>query len=234
MEALVPVAASFVGSLFTSSNNADAARDASGRQVARDEASIAEARAARDNVTKLLAPWVTTGNAANAGQADIAGLNGNPAQDFALSQIRTSPMFTSMKKTGEDAILQNASATGGLRGGNVQAGLAQFDETLLSKLIDQQYGRLTGLSNTGENAAAGTGAAGTNAAVQIGNLNSDAGAAEAGGILGVARANNQAINGLVNGAGVIAGRFGSTPAAPTPGGYTSPFYPTYASTGGRA
>lgn len=201
-------AASFVGSLVTSGNNADAARDASGAQVARDEASIAETRAARENVTKLLAPWVTAGNTALAGQQDLTGANGAPAQAFALSQIRSSPMFTSMQKTGENAILQNASATGGLRGGNVQAGLAQFDETLLSKLIDQQYGRLTGISSAGQNAAAGTGTAGMNAATQIGTLNSNAGAADAGGILGVARANNAAVNGAVNFGGVIAGRGG--------------------------
>lgn len=308
MVAAVVGAATVATNLFTASNQADAAQQASqvqidnsGRALDIQQADTAWARAdlekqralqladtkeqralqqsdtaavralqtqamndqrtARDNTTKLLSPWVTAGNTALTGQQDILGMNGNPAQDFALSQIRNSPAFTGMKKEGENAILQNASATGGLRGGNVQGALAQFDESLLGRLIDQQYGRLTGVAGTGENAAAGIGTAGTNTADALargansyaltpftatpyasnagtssagaqGSIYGDIGAASAGGILGAARANATAIGGLANGAGVIAGRFGSTPTFNANSSYNSSgtFSPYY--TGG--
>jgi hypothetical protein len=55
---------------------------------------------------------------------------------------------------------QTPRATGGLRGGNVQAALGQFQPQLLAQLIDQQYSRLGGLTSIGQNAAAGVGNAG--------------------------------------------------------------------------
>ncbi|WP_449405980.1 hypothetical protein [Massilia phosphatilytica] len=36
------------------------------------------------------------------------------------------PRFQALQQQGNDAILANASATGGLRGGNVQGALGQF------------------------------------------------------------------------------------------------------------
>jgi len=110
-----------------------------------------------------------------------------------------------MIQQGENAMLQNASATGGLRGGNIQAAMAQFRPQILSGLIDQQYSRLGGLSSMGGNvaqnlaslgstatqniaqlgqaSAAGTGAAGLKSASAIGTLLGEQGAATAGGQL---------------------------------------------------
>ena len=51
-----------------------------------------------------------------------------------------------MVRQGEEAILQGASATGGLRGGNVQAALAQFRPAMLNRFVQQQYERLGGLT----------------------------------------------------------------------------------------
>jgi hypothetical protein len=82
---------------------------------------------------------------------------------------------------GENAILQNASATGGLRGGNVQAALAQFRPQVLSQMIGQQYQRLGGLSQMGQASAAGQASAGLQSAGAIGNLLAQQGAARAGG-----------------------------------------------------
>lgn len=239
MVAAVVGAASIAANLYTSSQQSDAAGNASQTQIASNDASIAEQRDARAQLQKLLAPWVQAGGTALTGQQDLLGVNGAPAQDFAISQIRNSPAFTSTKKVGEDAILQNASATGGLRGGNVQAGLAQFDESLLSRLIDQQYGRLTGLSGQGQNAASGVGAGTLSTANAITGLNSDNGAAAAGGILGQARAGATGINGLVNGAGVIAGRLGATSTFNPSTSYNAagtfqPYYTGYDSAGGPA
>ena len=47
-------------------------------------------------------------------------------------------------------MLQNASATGGLRGGNIQGALAQYRPQMLQDYITQQYGRLGGLTQLGQ------------------------------------------------------------------------------------
>ena len=82
-------------------------------------------------------------------QRALAGLDGPEAQQAAIAQIEAGPGFQALTRQGEEAILQRASATGGLRGGNVQAALAQFRPTLLNQFIEQQYGKLGGLTNLG-------------------------------------------------------------------------------------
>lgn len=137
-------------------------------------------------------------------QQTLLGMNGAEAQGQAVSAIENSPYFSGLVKQGENAILANASATGGLRGGNTQAALAQFRPNMLKAAIDEQYQRLGGLVNIGQNAAAGVGNAGQSMANNTGQLLQQAGAASAGGILGQARANVQGINGLVSAFGTAA------------------------------
>lgn len=83
------------------------------------------------------------------GQQGLLGLNGADAQAAAIAAIQGGPQFDALKRAGENAILQNASATGGLRGGNVQGALAQFSPQILSQLINQQYAQLGGLGSLG-------------------------------------------------------------------------------------
>lgn len=117
------------------------------------------------------APYQQAGEQAFQGQINLAGLGGQGAQQSAIKQIEDSARFQFLTQQGEDAILQNASATGGLRGGNVQAALAQFRPQLLNQQIEQQYARLGGIAgtgldimsnlvNVGQSSAAGTGAVG--------------------------------------------------------------------------
>ena len=105
-----------------------------------------------------------------------------------------SPGFQETARQGEEAMLARASVTGGLRGGNIQAALAQFRPQLLQSAIEQTYGRLGGLAGTGLNitsglvgggqaAAGGVGSAGQAMAGNVGNLLAQQGAAQAGGVL---------------------------------------------------
>ena len=50
-------------------------------------------------------------------------------------------------------MLQNAAATGGVRGGNTTGALATYRPQMLTQLIDQQYARLGGLSAQGYGAS---------------------------------------------------------------------------------
>ncbi len=162
-----------------------------------------------NQIKKLLSPFVTTGQSANAQAANLTGANGNAAQSTAINGIANGPLFNGLNQQGMNAILANASATGGLRGGNTQAALAQFSPQLLNQLIQQQYGDLMGLSTTGANAAgmtATTGQANVNAQS---TLLTQQGAQLAGGQLGSAQAFNSGINNLVGALGVYKGLGGT-------------------------
>lgn len=139
------------------------------------------------------------------GQQDLLGLNGVQAQQTAITNIENSPYFSGLVKQGEKAILQNASATGGLRGGNTQAALAQFRPNMLAAAIDQQYQRLGGLTSIGQNAAAGVGNAGLTTGNNVAGLLQQSGAATAGGYLASGRAIQQGLNGITNAFGTYQG-----------------------------
>ena len=113
-----------------------------------------------------------------------------------------------MTRQGEEAILQQASATGGLRGGNVQAALSQFRPQVLNSLIEQQYNRLGGLATLGQASAAGQGAQGMASASNIGNLLANQGAAIAGGQLARGNVARQTFGDILNMGKTAAGAVG--------------------------
>lgn len=219
--------------------------------------SVREQRRQFDAAKELLAPYVQAGEGALAGlapyaevgtqglsaQLDLAGLSGPDAQRRAIQQIEQGPEFQALTQAGEEAMLQQASATGGLRGGNTQAALAQFRPQVLSSLINQQYSRLGGFTNLGlsttqdvfargQAAAAGQAAAGQQfgseisglygtQAANIGNLTGQIGAAQAGSALAQGQAFGNALGSIGQYAGgVSAGIF------PNPFGGGSSLAPT--------
>ena len=133
-------------------------------------------------------------------------------QEAAYSAIEQSPGFQAIARQGEEAILQNASATGGLRGGNTQGALARFRPALLDQFIERQFGRLGGIASMGQNAAAGVGSAGLSTGANIGNVLMSRGAATAAG----AGAQGQIFaNTIGNLGGILAG--GIRPSGPSAG-----------------
>jgi len=191
------VAAAIVGSTVVSGViQSNAAKKASGQQAAAAGKGIAEQRRQFDALQVLMKPYVGTGTTALGQQAALIGVSGAEAQQTAINALQQGPEFTSLVQQGENAILQNAAATGGLRGGNVQGALAQFRPQVLSQLIEQQYNRLGGLSTMGQNAAAGVGSAGMQTGMNIANLLAQQGAAQAGGTLAAAKTWGNAIGSI--------------------------------------
>ena len=230
------VGGGLIGSQMTSS----ATKSASETQAGAAQAGIDEQRRQNEAIQQLLAPYVQAGGGAlgayspyqqagagalptlqqyaQAGapaleqQQALIGLRGPEAQRQAIAGISGGEQFKALTEQGEGALLSGASATGGLRGGNIQGALAEFRPRLLNELINQQYGRLgglaatggtvaqnlasSGLSATGELArigqasAAGVGTAGTQTGANIANLLGNQGAATAGGIMGQSQAFN--------------------------------------------
>lgn len=196
-------------SAYGAKKSGDAAEDAADAQSAASDAGIAEERRQYDKMVELLSPYVKAGTGALTGQQDILGLSGAAAQKAAISGIEQSPYFQATAQQGENAILQNASATGGLRGGNTQGALAQFRPQLLNQLVQQQYANLGGLTQMGQASAAGQAQAGLQSGSNIAGLYGQQGQAQAGGYLGKASATNQAIGNLIGlgGAAFGAGAF---------------------------
>lgn len=184
--------ADFIGDLTGTNDQAKAAGKASNIQVEAAREGIAENRRQFDALQALQQPFVGAGTSAIGQQLALLGLSGGSAYQQAVDAIRNSSGFQAQLQQGENSILQNASATGGLRGGNTQAALAQYSPQMLGQAIQQRFANLGGLSSLGQNAAAGVGNAGMATGNSIAGLLQQQGAAQAGGVL--ARGNADAQN----------------------------------------
>jgi len=185
-----------------------AAERAGATQAAAAQQDIEEQRRQFDKFVELMAPYVTAGQGALGGQQALIGLGGAEAQQQAIAGLEGSPQFQALTQQGEQAILQNAAATGGLRGGNVQAALAQFRPQVLSDLINQQYTRLGGLSTMGQDAATGQAAAGQTLGANVSGLLGQQGAATAGGQLARGNVARQSFGDLMQIAATVASAMG--------------------------
>lgn len=193
---------------YATSEAADTAADA---QKSSADRAIGEQRRQFDAVQKLLAPYSNAAVSQDGksgsliAQQDLLGLNGRDAQQAAIKNIQDSAQFGELYRQGESAILQNAAATGGLRGGNVQAALAQFRPQLLNQLINEQYTKLGGITSIGQNAAAGQGNAGMQSAAGISALMQQQGAAQAGRAMAQGQAWGNMGSALAQAGGIYAG-----------------------------
>ena len=189
---------SVVGGITGAKQAGKAAEAAAATQAAAAQAGIDEQKRQFDKLVELMSPYVTAGTGAMAEQQALIGLKGQEAQAAAVAQQEQSPIFQALTQQGENAILQNASATGGLRGGNVQVALSQFRPQVLNSLIEQQYNRLGGFTRTGQAAAAGQAEQGMASADSISNLLANQGAATAGGQIAKGNVVRQSFGDLMN------------------------------------
>lgn len=192
------VGGAIIGGIMTSDASRGAANSAADAQTYAAQLQVDEAHRQFDQVQQLLAPYVSAGNTALSQQMNLLGLNGADAQTTAQNAIANGPQMQALQQQGENSILQNASATGGLRGGNTEAALAQYRPQLLNQLIQQQYSQLGGLSQIGLGAATGTGNAAQSSSNQVISALGQSGAAQAGAALAAGQANVNAINGATS------------------------------------
>ena len=206
-----------IGKITGASDAAKAAERASGQQVEAYQAGIDEQRRQFDALQALLKPYIEGGTGAFQAQQQLIGLGTPEEQAAAISQLEQSPMMKALVQKGENALLQNASATGGLRGGNTAAALAQFRPQMLAQMIENQYGRLGGLSTLGANAAVGQGSQGMAMAGNIGNLLGEIGSARSGATIARGNVARQGFGDLLSIIGLAsgAGMFGKAKTAAT-------------------
>jgi len=181
---MAAVAAIGVGASIMGNRAANkAAGRASDAQTAAAQMGVEENRRQFDLIQELMKPYVDSGKTALNQQMGMLGLNGAGSQQQAINALQNSPFFQAQLNQGTNAILQNASATGGLRGGNVQGALSQFAPQLLQQTYQQQLGNFSQLATQGQNAAAGLGSQALQTGVQNAALFGDMGQAQAGAAL---------------------------------------------------
>ena len=199
----ITTAASIGGSLLGAGSKSDAASNASAAQIEASKQAQEGLDSRINQFMTLLAPYTNAGAVGMDGMLGLMGLNGPAIQKQAINGIQSSPGFTSALKVGENSILQNAAATGGLRGGNTQAAMAQFAPELLAQQINQRFGQLGGLATLGQNSVMGFGQSALGAQKTIADLQTQAGAAAAGNAL----AQGQVESGLFGSIGSSLGGF---------------------------
>lgn len=198
---------SFIGDIVGGILGAGASKKAAKAQTEAFGQAIDEERRQYDTTRSDLLPWLTAGQSALSGLLDIVGLNGTDKQQAAINGIQSGPLFQSEYRQGTEAILQNAAATGGLRGGNTQHSLANFGSDLLAQEIERQYAKLGGISGAGAQTGSTLGGLGANSANAIAGLFGNIGQAKAGGILGQAAGWTQAAQGFGNLLSAVIGGF---------------------------
>lgn len=194
-----------VGGLIASNESSDAASDAAAAQGDSSAAAIAEQRRQFNAMQELLSPYTKAGQTALTGQMDLIGMNGKEAQGNAINLIQSGTEYSRLVEQGEEGILANASATGGLRGGNTQHSLADFRTDLLNNMITNQYNRLGGITQLGQASATGQAAQGSATATNISNLLAGQGDAQAAALLQQGQIQSQLIADTAGSIGTIVG-----------------------------
>ena len=125
---------------------------------------------------------------------------GTPSQAERIGLAKESPIYAAImggKQAGEEGILRSAAATGGLRSGNVQENLYDYNVGLENTALIQAYGQQQAEEQAKLREIQGLAGLDTGA-TQIGQTMSGIGATKAAGITGAAQAQQQGISNMMN------------------------------------
>ena len=100
-----------------------------------------------------LNPYAQTGQAALGQEAALSGALGGQAQQQAINQFMESPGQKFLRERQEQALLRNASATGGLRGGSTLSALQEQASGIAAQQQQQQLENLRSLAGRGQEAS---------------------------------------------------------------------------------
>lgn len=174
------VVGTIAASAVSNQIKARGARKAADKQIEAANEGIGQQEEGLQSFLDLLSPYVESGKSAISGMNALSGAGTAEQEQAQIESIRRSPIFQSMLESGENRILANASATGGLRGGNVQQAIGTFAPSLLAQEIENRYGRMQGLAGMGANAALASGQANLNVSDAITELMQNKGSFRAG------------------------------------------------------
>jgi hypothetical protein len=172
------------GAVLGAHSNAKAIGKATNAQIAGIDKAIGEQQREYDTSRADFAPYMGIGTSALGPFGDLLGLNGNDAAAKAIESLKSSPIYQSLYGNGLETVLQNASATGGIRGGNTEGALAEFGRDTLADTMQRQIGNLMGAINVGQGATGSVTNVGQHTADQISSGDTSIGNAHFNAILG--------------------------------------------------
>lgn len=190
----------------------DAAKDAMEMQIAMMKRAIKEQKAAYAEGKEMLSPYSSAGLGGLQSYLAMLGQSGPDAQQAAIAGLEQTPGYQAQLGAGQRAILQNAAATGGLRGGNVQQGLAEFGSGLFGQYYNQQLDRLGQLQNQGLQTQSGLANLRAGQAANISGQYNAMGQAAGQGILAQQASKQQGMSNLGSTLGGIGGMIFGGPA----------------------
>jgi hypothetical protein len=165
--------------------SASAAGDAADAQSQASANNLALADKQYNTLQGQISPYLQAGQAGLTGYQDLLGANGNGAQNTAIGDIKNGAQFQGLMQTGNENVLANASATGGLRGSNTSNTLANTSIGTLNGLITQKLAGYQGLIGAGQSALAtsnGVSSNYQNAATSANNQQANAATSYAGSL----------------------------------------------------
>ena len=143
------------------------------------------------------------------------------AQPFTAQQYQQSPGYAFQMQQGTNAVLNNASALGGVNSGNTLKALTQYGQGLANTDYQQAYnnyvnqqnttfGQLSNIAGIGQNAAVQQGSVGNTLTNNVSANTAAAANATSAGTVANANINNNLINSLIygNGSGGTSGGSG--------------------------
>lgn len=209
---LIGPALGLAGQLFGSSEQSNAAQNATDAQTAAAQAAIAEQQREFNTTQSNEAPWIHAGTGA---LNQLHQLNsGN------YSSFKQSPDYQWTLQQGIGALDKSAAAKGNLGAGGYGEDLTNYAQGLASTQYGNYYNRIASLAGLGQTAVGQQGQLGQAAAQNIGNQYTNLGNAQASGY--TAQGNTWANFG--NQAGQAFGNYfsGSNPFGSNSSGYNAP------------
>lgn len=202
----ISTAAAIVGSAVVGGAlQAKAASKAAGAQTAAANTAAGVQERARLAFEERTEPFREVGLA---GAEQLTSFLQDPTQQLA----EINPVVDFLRNQGFEQIQESAAAGGRLGAGGTLQDLTQFNTQLAStvapQLQNQRFNQLFNVAGLGANVAAGQGTAGLQTASNIGNLQTQAGQAQAGGIIGQSNALTGAIQNIAGTAGAFPNLFG--------------------------
>lgn len=211
------------GSLISGVAGSKSASKSAKAQTQANAASVAEQRRQFDLTQESfeeaqafqreqLSPFADAGRGALSQQEALLGLSDQDAQQAAFAGLEQSSGQKFLQERAQKNLVQNASAIGGLGGGNVRSALVQQGVGFAQQDLDNQFNRLGAISGAGLSAATGVSQGALSSASQLGqfgqqsannisNLNSQSGQARSSGIQQQNQAFQQSFGSAITGLG---------------------------------
>jgi hypothetical protein len=144
----------------------------------------------------LLTPSINAGNLARDYQLGALGLPGSVGYDEAMNAFRTSPGYEFQRNQGLNAVQTSAAAGGQLFSGKTLKSLTNYGQGLADQEFGNWYGRLGGLSGSGDAATGNLVNAGANTTNSLASLATSGGDARASSYAGMGDALGGGLNNL--------------------------------------